>query len=129
MSTIHGSDAINLAKQQAQFGLFSKYKMVLGNTFAIQQTLPAQGDAVLGVYQPLSFVSGEPGAEAEAFVAAYQLKYGGQPPYTAADQYAAIQLMAAAIKKANSTDINAVRAALSGSEDQNGSRRHRSTRH
>ena len=111
--TIHGSDAINLAKQQAQFGLFSKYRIVMGNTFAIQQTLPAQGDAVLGVYQPLSFVSGEPGAEAEAFVRAYQLKYGEQPPYTAADQYAAIQLMAAAINKSNS-DINAVRAALSG---------------
>jgi branched-chain amino acid transport system substrate-binding protein len=112
--TIHGSDAINLAKQQAQFGLFSKYRIVMGNTFAIQQTLPAQGDAVLGVYQPLSFVSGEPGAEAEAFVRAYQLKYGEQPPYTAADQYAAIQLMAAAINKSNSPDINAVRAALSG---------------
>ena len=38
--TIFGSDAINLAKQQAQFGLFKKYKMVLGNSFVIPQTLP-----------------------------------------------------------------------------------------
>ena len=113
--TIFGSDAINLAKQQAQFGLFKKYKLVLGNSFVIPQTLNAQGDAVLDVYQPLGFVPGVPGAQAEAFVKAYREKYNGEnPAYTAADQYAAIQLMAAAINKANSTDVAAVRAALSG---------------
>jgi branched-chain amino acid transport system substrate-binding protein len=113
--TIFGSDAINLAKQQQQFGLFKKYKMVLGNSFVIPQTLPAQGETVLGVYQNIGFVAGFPGAQAEAFVKAYKEKYNGElPPYTSADQYAAIQLMAAGIQKANSTDINAVRAALSG---------------
>ena len=55
--TIFGSDAINLAKQQQQFGLFKKYKMVLGNSFVIPQTLPAQGDTVLGVYQNIGFLS------------------------------------------------------------------------
>ncbi|WGS17786.1 MULTISPECIES: ABC transporter substrate-binding protein [unclassified Bradyrhizobium] len=113
--TIFGSDAINLAKQQQQFGLFKKYKMVLGNSFVIPQTLPAQGEAVLGVYQNIGFVAGFPGAQAEAFVKAYKEKYNGElPPYTSADQYAAIQLIAAGLQKANSTDINAVRAALSG---------------
>ena len=34
--TIFGSDAIDLAKQQQQFGLFKKYKMVLGNSFVIR---------------------------------------------------------------------------------------------
>ncbi len=113
--TIFGSDAINLAKQQAQFGLFDKYKMVIGNSFVIPQVLPAMGDAALGVYQTLGFVPGEPGAQADAFVKAYKEKYNGElPAYTSADQYAAIQLMAAAINKANSTDVAAVRAALSG---------------
>ena len=113
--TIFGSDAINLAKQQHQFGLFKKYKMVLGNSFVIPQTLPAQGETVLGVYQNIGFVAGFPGAQAEAFVKAYKDKYNGElPPYTGADQYAAIQLIAAGLQKANSTDINAVRAALSG---------------
>ena len=113
--TIFGSDAINLAKQQQQFGLFKKYKMVLGNSFVIPQTLPAQGEAVLGVYQTLGFVPGFPGAQAEAFVKAYKEKYNGElPPYTGADQYTAIQLMAAAINKAKSTDVEAVRTALAG---------------
>jgi branched-chain amino acid transport system substrate-binding protein len=88
--------------------------MVIGNSFVIPQVLPAMGDTVLDVYQTLGFVPGEPGAEAERFVKAYQSKYGELPPYTAADQYAAIQLMAAAIKKANSTDVSAVRTALAG---------------
>lgn len=113
--TIFGSDAINFAKQQQQFGLFKKYKMVLGNSFVIPQTLPAQGEAVLGVYQNIGFVAGFPGAQTEAFVRAYKEKYNGElPPYTSADQYAAIQLIAAAIQKANSTEVGAVRAALSG---------------
>jgi branched-chain amino acid transport system substrate-binding protein len=113
--TIFGSDAINLAKQQQQFGLFKKYKMVLGNSFVIPQTLPAQGETVLGVYQNIGFVAGFPGAKAEAFVKAYKDKYNGElPPYTSADQYAAIELIAAGLQKANSTDINAVRTALSG---------------
>ena len=113
--TIFGSDAINLAKQQQQFGLFKKYKMVLGNSFVIPQTLPAQGESVLGVYQNIGFVAGFPGAQPEAFVKAYKEKYNGElPPYTSADQYAAIQLIAAAVQKANSTNVDAVRAALSG---------------
>jgi branched-chain amino acid transport system substrate-binding protein len=113
--TIFGSDAINLAKQQAQFGLFGKYKMVIGNSFIIPQVLPAMGDTTVGVFQTLGFVPGEPGAQAEAFVKAYKEKYNGESPaYTSADQYAAIQLMAAAINKANSTDVAAVRGALAG---------------
>jgi branched-chain amino acid transport system substrate-binding protein len=113
--TIIGSDAVNLVKQQAQFGLFQKYKMVVGNSFVAPQVLPAMGDGALGVYEILGFVAGEPGAESEAFVKAYKEKYGGElPAYTSADQYGAIQLMAAAINKANSTDIAAVRAALAG---------------
>ena len=127
--TIFGSDAINLAKQQAQFGLFQKYKLVLGNSFVIPQVLPAMGDTALGVYQTLGFVPGEPGAGPEAFVKAYKEKYNGEsPPYTGADQYAAIQLMAAAINKANSTDVAAVRTALAGPENGYGSRPRRSAR-
>jgi branched-chain amino acid transport system substrate-binding protein len=112
---IFGSDAINLAKQQQQFGLFKKYKLVLGNSFVIPQVLPAMGDSVLGVYQPLGFVPGMPGEKADAFVKAWKEKHSGQlPPYTAADQYAAIELMAAAMNKAKSTDVNTLRSALEG---------------
>ena len=58
--TIFGSDAINLAKQQAQFGLFAKYAMVIGNSFVIPQVLPAMGETTVGVYQTLGFVPARP---------------------------------------------------------------------
>jgi branched-chain amino acid transport system substrate-binding protein len=113
--TIFGSDAINLAKQQAQFGLFKKYKMVLGNSFVIPQTISAQGQSVVGVYQTLGFTPDFPGAEAQEFVKGYRQRYNGESPaFTSADQYAGIQLIVEAIKKANTLDVAAVRAALSG---------------
>ena len=47
----------------------------------------------------------------------YKEKYNGESPaYTSADQYMVIQLMAAAINKAKSTDVSAVRTALAGLE-------------
>jgi branched-chain amino acid transport system substrate-binding protein len=113
--TVTGADSINFAKQQAQFGLFKKYKMVLGNSFVIPQTLPAQGESVVGVYETLGFAPSFPGDGTKSFVQAYEAKYPGESPaFTSADQYAAIQMIVEALKKANSTDVAAVRAALSG---------------
>ena len=89
--TIFGSDAINLAKQQAQFGLFSKYKMVIGNSFVIPQVLPAMGESALGVYQTLGFVPGEKGARPKlSSKPTRRNTMASFPPTRAADQYAAI---------------------------------------
>ena len=119
---IFGSDAINLAKQQAQFGLFSKYKLVLGNSFIIPQVLPAMGDTAVGVYQTLGFVPGEPGAGPEAFVKAYKEKYNGESPaYTSADQYAAIQLMAGGDQQSELDRCRGGSLGLGGSEGGHGS--------
>jgi branched-chain amino acid transport system substrate-binding protein len=112
--TIFGSDAINLAKQQAQFGLFKQFKMVLGNGFAVPANLPAQGDAVLGVQQTLSYVPEFPGKANDDFVQAYRAKYNEAPNYNLADQYAAVELLREAIVKAGSIDVGAVKSALSG---------------
>jgi branched-chain amino acid transport system substrate-binding protein len=75
--SVWGSDAINFTKQQAQFGLFGKYKVVVGSNFVIPQVLPSMGQAAAGIYDTLSFVAGQPGAEAKAFVDAYSAKYNG----------------------------------------------------
>lgn len=112
--TIFGSDAINLAKQQAQFGMFKQHKIVLGNGFAVPANLPAQGDTVLGVRQTLSYVPEFPGKANEDFVRAYRAKYNEDPNYNLADQYVAIELLREAILKAKSLDVPAVRTALNG---------------
>lgn len=112
--TIFGSDAINLAKQQAQFKLFSQHKIVLGNGFAVPANLPAQGDTVQGIYQTLSYVPQMPGKANEDFVKAYRAKYNEDPNYNLADQFVAVELFRDAIVKAKSTDVPAVRTALNG---------------
>lgn len=112
--TIFGSDAVNLAKQQAPFGLFKQYKVVLGNGFAGPTTLPGQGDSVQGVYQTLSYLPAFPGDMNAAFAKGYAARYGSEPSYNLADQYVGVMLLAEAMKKAGSSDVNAVKAALAG---------------
>ncbi len=53
--TLFMSDGQSFAKQQKQFGLFDKYKMIIGNGFATDFQLEAHGDNVLGVVNSLSW--------------------------------------------------------------------------
>lgn len=114
MVTLYMSDGNSFAKQQKQFGLFDKYKMVLGNGFATEFQLSAQGDAVLGVLNGLSYHNTMPGERNAAFVKAYEERNKRKPIYTDADMMVALEMLRAAIIKANSTDVPAVRDALTG---------------
>jgi branched-chain amino acid transport system substrate-binding protein len=112
--TIFGSDATAFAKQQAQFGLFKKYKLVLGNGFTNPPTIGAQGETVLGVNETLSYDYSLPNAKNQAFVKAYSDRYKDNPSYSDADIYVALELLKSAISQANSTDVAAVKSALAG---------------
>ncbi len=114
MVTLYMSDGNSFAKQQKQFGLFDKYKTVLGNGFATEFQLSAQGDAVLGVLNGLSYHNTMPGERNAAFVKAYEERNKRKPIYTDADMMVALEMLRAAIIKANSTDVPAVRSALAG---------------
>lgn len=114
MVTLYMSDGNSFAKQQKQFGLFDKYKTVLGNGFATEFQLSAQGDSVLGVLNGLSYHNTMPGERNAAFVKAYEARYKRKPIYTDADMMVAMEMLRAAIVKANSTDVPAVRKALAG---------------
>lgn len=114
MVTLYMSDGNSFAKQQKQFGLFDKYKTVLGNGFATEFQLSAQGDSVLGVLNGLSYHNTMPGERNAAFVKAYEARNKRKPIYTDADMMVAMELLRAAIVKAKSTDVPAVRAALAG---------------
>jgi len=112
--TIIGSDAINLAKQQEQFGFFKKYGTVLGNGFATPATLPAQAGGVVGVNQSLAYVPAIQNDANARFVAAFKEKFGMLPDYSAADQYLAIVLAAAAMNRAGSSKTDQLIAAMEG---------------
>ena len=80
--------------------------MVLGNSFVIRKRSRPRAIRA-GRLSEHRLRAGFPGAQPEAFVKAYKAKYRRTAALHSADQYAAIQLIAAAVKKANSTDINA----------------------
>ncbi|WP_181180889.1 ABC transporter substrate-binding protein [Paracoccus sp. FO-3] len=111
---IFGTDAINFAVQQKGFGLFDKYKQVIGNGFATPATLASQGEGVKGVIQLLGWTPEIDTPENKAFVQAYRDAFGGDPDYVAADQYNAIQLIAAGLRAAGTDEAGPLVAALEG---------------
>jgi branched-chain amino acid transport system substrate-binding protein len=109
-----GSAGIGLAKQQAPFGLFDKYKLVLSASMVNEILIGGQGDTTAGVWSVQSYHATQPGAANAEFVKAFEARFNRRPAYLAADAYLAFMLVHEAILKAKSTDVAAVRGALSG---------------
>lgn len=112
--TLFMSDGQSFAKQQKQFGLFDKYKAVIGNGFATDFQLEAHGDNVLGVVNSLSWTPDQPGARNALYVKDFEQRVKRKPFYTDADLMAALDSFRAGVIKANSTEPAAVRKALEG---------------
>ena len=112
--TLFMSDGQSFAKQQKQFGLFDKYKAVIGNGFATDFQLEAHGDNVLGVVNSLSWTPELPGARNAFYVKEFEQRVKRRPFYTDADIMAALEVFRAGVIKANSSDTAAVRKALEG---------------
>ena len=114
MVQLYMSDGNSFAKQQKQFGLFDKYRTVLGNGFATEFQIAAQGETVLGVLNGLSYHYTMPGERNAAYVKAFEARVKRKPIYTDADMMVALEMLRAAIVNAKSTEVPAVRAALAG---------------
>ncbi len=114
MVTLFMSDGQSFAKQAKQFGLFEKYKVVLGNGFATDFQLEAHGDNVLGVVNNLSWTADLPGERNAKYVKEFVLATKRFPFYTDADVMAAMEVFRAGVVKAGSTDPAKVRKALEG---------------
>ena len=69
---------------------------------------------MLRVLNGLSYHNTMPGERNAAFVKAYEERNKRKPIYTDADMMVALEMLRAAIIKANSTDVPAVRNALAG---------------
>jgi branched-chain amino acid transport system substrate-binding protein len=112
--TLFMSDGQSFAKQAKQFGLFDKYKAVIGNGFATDFQLEALGDNVLGVVNSLSWTAELPGARNAQYVKEFVLRAKRKPFYTDADLMAALEVYRAGVVKAKSSEPAAVRKALEG---------------
>lgn len=115
---VPGSAGINLAKQQAPFALFDKYKLVLSASMVNEVLIPGQGDTTVGVWSSQSYHAGMPGKANADFVAAFEKRFGKKPSYLSADAYLSFVLLHEAIVKAGSTDVAAVRKSLEGLKTQ-----------
>ncbi|MBT2301889.1 ABC transporter substrate-binding protein [Variovorax paradoxus] len=108
------SDGASFAKQSHQFGLFDKYKMVIGNGFATDFQLEQHGDNVLGVINTLSYSADLPGERNQWFVREFERRTGRKPLYNDSDIMSGLELYRAAVIKAKSTETAAVRKAMEG---------------
>ena len=109
-----GTGGITLAKQQQPFGLFSKYKSVLSVYSTNDTIISAQGDTTAGMVSTQSYYWSMPGSRNAAFVKAFEARFKRKPTYLDADAYMSFEVLNAAIAKAKSTDLVAVRTALAG---------------
>lgn len=109
-----GAAGIGFAKQQAAFGLFGKYKLVVSASMVNEILIAGQGDTTVDVWSAQSYFWQLPGAMNAEFVKAFEARFGHKPSYLAADAYLSFTLLHEAIVKAKSTDVPAVRSALNG---------------
>ncbi len=112
--TLFMSDGQSFGKQSKQFGLFDKYKVVLGNGFATDFQLEAHGENVLGVVNALSWTPELPGARNATYVKEFVLRNKRRPFYTDADTMVALEVFRAGVVKAGSAEPARVRKALEG---------------
>lgn len=109
-----GAAGIGLAKQQAPFGLFDKYKLVVSSSMVNEILIGGQGETTVGIWSSQSYFWSMPGAANADFVKAFEARFSRKPSYLAADAYLAFMLVHEAILKAKSVDVAAVRSALNG---------------
>lgn len=109
-----GAAGIGLAKQQAPFGLFDKYKLVVSSSMVNEILIGGQGETTVGIWSSQSYFWSMPGAANADFVKAFEARFSRKPSCLAADAYLAFMLVHEAILKAKSVDVAAVRSALNG---------------
>jgi branched-chain amino acid transport system substrate-binding protein len=112
LSGLVGNDQIPYHKQLGDDPRTKAFKQA---SFQMNEAIAkAVGSEAVGVYVADDYITGDPSAANKAWVAAMNKKYGSraQPSFFAAETYDAALYMAAAMKKAGSTDGKAVIAAV-----------------
>jgi branched-chain amino acid transport system substrate-binding protein len=113
----NGSDAVNFFKQGLDFGTFTKYKTVVGNTAFSSATLAAVTDPrIVGMWNQNTWSPSVDTPESKAFVEAYTAKTGNPPTDVAGFAYLGMQTLFAGVEKAQSIDPKTVAGALEGLE-------------
>jgi len=113
LTAVVGGDAVSFMTQADQFGLIDE-RGITGTT-SQQEFYGALGTILEGRTTALQYSDQTPGADNEAFVAAYREAYGdtGSISAIAATAYEAVRFIAAAVEAAGSYDADAISEQMS----------------
>ena len=103
-------EAAGIISQARQLGL--TVPIIGGNGFNSPKLAELSGEAAEGVISGAAWFVGAENERNQAFVQAYNARYGANPDQFAAQAYDGVYLIATAIKNAGSTDRTAIRDAL-----------------
>ncbi|MGH9154580.1 MAG: transporter substrate-binding protein, partial [Acidimicrobiales bacterium] len=115
-NTLNGDSNVAFFKQLKDAGITAAQMPVLSVSVAEEEVRGIGPENVAGHLVAWNYYQTTPGAANEAFVAAYKKKYG--PNRVTADPieagYIQVKLWAAAVEKAGTTDVAAVKTAAAG---------------
>ncbi|HTX72336.1 MAG TPA: ABC transporter substrate-binding protein [Rectinemataceae bacterium] len=103
-------EAIPVLQQAREIGITQP--IVGGNGFNSPSVIKSAQSAAEGLIVGAAWFIDSPARGSQSFVKAYRAKYGSDPDQFAAQAYAAVYIMATAIRKAGSIDGMAIRDAL-----------------
>lgn len=107
-----------IARKARQLGI--TVPLLGGDGWDSSSLIPNAGNALEGSYFSNHYDAAMGGAEVKAFIAAYHKKFGNDPNALAALGYDALKIMAAAIKRAGSTDGPKLRDAIASTKNYPG---------
>ena len=113
--TAAGNDAIAVVSQLDQYGLKKEMKICGDGSLIADDVLPTMGKTADGIITADYYAPSLNTKENKAFVAEYEKLYKARPSKFSVSSYEAIMWLAQAVKKAGSTDVDKVVAALEGS--------------
>lgn len=111
-----GSDAVNYISDFADYGLNEEMVQTGSGFLLSEDTLPAQGEAGLGMYSLLHYTPTREEERNQEFVENYRGAYDGSANVYACQGYDSAQAFAAAIEEAGGSDPDDMADALSGME-------------
>ena len=110
-------EAAGIMVQGRQLGIPASVRFIGGNGLNSSQLAKLAGPAAEGAISGAAWFIGADTPGNQAFVKAYQEKYGNPPDQFAAQAYAGVYLLATAIRDAGKSDSTSIRDALAKLKD------------
>ncbi|WP_247004193.1 ABC transporter substrate-binding protein [Halosolutus gelatinilyticus] len=111
-----GSDAVNYITDFADYGLNEEMTQTGSGFLLSEDTLPAQGEAALGMYSLLHYAPTQETDRNTEFVENYRDAYDSSANVYACQGYDSAQAFAAAVEESGGSDPNEMADALGGTE-------------